>query len=49
MSKPRVIDNTMVEQSEEIFHGHRKWCLLKISEEKKNVIYMEKKNITFHL
>lgn len=49
MSKPGVIDNTMVEQSEEIFHGHRKWCLLKISEEKKNVIYMEKENITFHL
>lgn len=49
MPKPGVIDNTMVEQSEEIFHGHKKRCLLKISEEKKNVIYMEKENITFHL
>lgn len=33
----------MVEQSKEIFHGHRKLCDLKISEEVKNIIYMEKK------
>lgn len=51
MPEHRIIVNTVVEQSKEIFHGHRKLCDLKISEEVKNIIYMEKKkqNITFNL
>lgn len=43
MPKHRIIVNTVVEQSKEIFHGHRKLCDLKISEKVKNIIYMEKK------
>lgn len=43
MPKHRISVNTVVEQSKEIFHGHRKLCDLKISEEVKNIIYMKKK------
>lgn len=42
MPEHRIIVNTVVEQSKEIFHGHRKLCDLKISEEV-NIIYEEKK------
>ena len=49
MPKHGIIVNTMVEQSEEIFQGLRKLCDLKISEEIKNVIYMEKTEYNIQL
>lgn len=42
MFQDELIDNTVVEKPQEIFYGHRKLCLVKISKEIKSVIYVEK-------